>query len=120
MKQTINDVIISEIMMVRLSKGCLFFKDDVINLLTKLAHKITDIPEEKPKVDINDLKYYIEENLYQAVQDLRTDDVIDFDSAEFTIDCNCVSISDISFNECNLENKLSSGINKIIDNYIAQ
>lgn len=119
-QEKINDVIISEIMMVRLSAGSLFSKDDVIDLLTKIAHKISDIPEDKPTIDIKDLKDYIEENLYSVVNKLRTDEVIDFDSAEFHLDSNCISLSDISLNENKLENNLSSGINKIIDNYIAQ
>ena len=129
MNKVINEQFDKLLLEIRESKSSIFSQDDVFNIIFKLQRDVHFIgnsqPNEpkvivEPKIDINDLKNYIEENLYIAVQYLKTNDVIDFDSASFYIDCNCVSISDISLNENQLENDLFIGINKIIDNYIAQ
>jgi hypothetical protein len=129
MNKVINEQFDKLLLEIRESKSSIFSQDDVFNIIFKLQRDVHFIgnsqPNEpkvivEPKIDINDLKDYIEENLYSVVNKLRTDEVIDFDSAEFHIDSNCISLSEISLNENNLENKLSSGINKIIDNYIAQ
>jgi len=100
----------------------IYSKDDVTNLLYELMSdldtEINDIVEarQKPNVDLDDLRSKLHDAVYRKLDRMSNSDVIDFDSAEFSINYdNRVELDDINFNVDTLMDEVDEAINDVIE-----
>ena len=100
----------------------IYSKDDVTNLLYELVSdldtEINDIVElrQKPNVDLDDLRSKLHDAIYRKLDRMSNSDVIDFDSAEFSIAYdNRVELDDINFNVDTLIDEVDEAINDVIE-----
>lgn len=101
----------------------IYSKDDVTNLLHELVSdldtEINDIVEArqpKSNVDLDDLRSKLHDAIYRKLDRMSNSDVIDFDSAEFSIAYdNRVELDDINFNVDTLIDEVDEAINDIIE-----
>ena len=89
------------------SVASLFTKDDVINLIEAIETVGTDIDIEK-----------LIEHVQDAVNNLNDFDIVDTDSAEFSLDGSTIQLDSISIDNGNIENEIDTAIREFIDQLV--
>ena len=97
-----------------------FTKDDVIKILEDIQ---SSIPEPKPQSSISaerieKLKSDLLESIYDKVIELDSDDVVDFDSAEFEIRyLNTVELNSIDWNSEKINDKVEEAVDEVLHDF---
>ena len=112
MKQTYENTKIT----VKNSISSIFSKDDVIAILNSLE---TQLQNEQPSLDIDKVRFYskLESLIDNNIGNLGSDDIVDFDSAELSLDYhNKVIIDGIDINS-SLSSYCLNGVEDLIDEF---
>lgn len=113
--QTIQTVFDTQIEQVRTSPASLFTKDDVCNLLSDFEKRIAAAQSQLKGLE--DLKNSISQQYQEEIEDTDSDQLIDFDSAEFSIGYdNRIEIDSIDINK----DAIMAKFNRVLDNIFNQ
>jgi hypothetical protein len=109
-----NQVITNAIEKVFTSFPSIYSKQDVIDLLTSL-----EFPEqENQSVDIDKLRDLITDKLTDAVNNLRSDDIVDYGSVEFSIGYeNKIELDSIDVNVDTITDEFENVVEKVLTEY---
>ena len=101
---------------VKNSISSIFSKDDVIAILNSLE---TQLQNEQPSLDIDKVRFYskLESLIDNNIGNLDSDDIVDFGSAELSLDYNNkVIIDGIDIND-SLSSYCLNGVEDLIDKF---
>ena len=101
---------------VKNSISSIFSKDDVIAILNSLE---TQLQNEQPSLDIDKVRFYskLESLIDNNIGNLDSDDIVDFGSAELSLDYNNkVIIDGIDIND-SLSSYCLNGVEDLIDEF---
>jgi hypothetical protein len=89
------------------SPSSLFTKQDVLDILSKIES--TPVEPQDKVITQNDIEDFID-YLSDQMSNLGSGDIVDFDSAEFSLNGNEIVLEDISINIDSVLNDLSSAV----------
>ncbi len=89
------------------SVASLFTKEDVINLIEAIETVGADIDVEK-----------LIEHVQDAIGNMDDFDIVDTDSAEFSLDGSTIQLDSISIDNHNIENEIDTAIREFIDQLV--
>jgi hypothetical protein len=97
MKQQVKSIIETFIANAQESYPSIYSKDDVVTLLNDMLVKVDELEDVEEREDGE--KTYTEEQISNAIADMNTDTIVDIDhsSAEFELDGNEVSLSNVEY-----------------------
>jgi molybdate-binding protein len=97
MKQEVKNTIENFIIIAQESYPSIYSKDDVVKLLRDMLAKVEEIEETEVEVKEGT---YTKEQIANAIADMRTDTMVDirYDSAEFELCYNEISVTEIDYN----------------------
>jgi hypothetical protein len=95
MKQQVKSIIETFIANAQKSYPSIYSKDDVVKLLNDMLVKVDELEEENEK----EHGTFTKEQIANAIDEMRTDTIVDVDyaSAEFDLDGNEISVTDIDY-----------------------
>lgn len=96
MKQEVKNTIENFIIIVKESYPSIYCKDDVVSLLRDMLTKVEDMEETEVEVKEGT---YTKEQIANAIADMKTDTMVDirYDSAEFELSYNEISVTEIDY-----------------------
>jgi hypothetical protein len=111
MKQQVKSIIETFIANVPEFYPSIYLKDDVVTLLNDMLVKVEELEEENQK----EYGTYTKEQIANAIDEMRTDTIIDLDysSAEFDLDGNEISVNDMDYEVDT--NELRINLFKVLD-----
>jgi hypothetical protein len=111
MKQQVKSIIETFIANVPEFYPSIYSKDDVVTLLNDMLVKVEELEEENQK----EYGTYTKEQIANAIDEMRTDTIIDLDysSAEFDLDGNEISVNDMDYEVDT--NELRINLFKVLD-----
>jgi hypothetical protein len=111
MKQQVKSIIEKFIANVPEFYPSIYSKDDVVTLLNDMLVKVEELEEENQK----EYGTYTKEQIANAIDEMRTDTIIDLDysSAEFDLDGNEISVNDMDYEVDT--NELRINLFKVLD-----
>jgi len=101
---------------VKNSISSIFSKDDVIAILNSLE---TQLQNEQPSLDIDKVRFYskLESLIDNNIDNLDSGDIIDFDSAELSLDYNNKVVIDVIDINSSLSSHCLDGVEDLIDEF---
>jgi hypothetical protein len=111
MKQQVESIIQNFISSTEKSYPSIYSRVDVIVLLNDILFKVHELEEENQK----EYGTYTKEQIANAIDEMRTDTIIDLDysSAEFDLDGNEISVNDMDYEVDT--NELRINLFKVLD-----
>jgi len=112
MKQTFENTKIT----VKNSISSIFSKDDVIAILNSLE---TQLQNEQPSLDIDKVKFYskLESLIDKNINNIDLSHIVDYDSAEFSLDYNNKVVIDVIDIDSNVLSNCLNGVEDLIDEF---
>jgi len=112
MKQTFKNTKIT----VKNSISSIFSKDDVIAILNSLE---TQLQNEQPSLDIDKVKFYskLESLIDKNINNIDLSHIVDYDSAEFSLDYNNKVVIDVIDIDSNVLSNCLNGVEDLIDEF---
>jgi hypothetical protein len=86
-----------------------FTKQDVLQLLANLEAK---------NIDVKKLAEVIEDHIMNTIQNVSSDEIVDYESAEFELSGNEIRLNDIMLNESGIRDNVTYDLTQIITDYI--
>lgn len=98
MKQQVKNTIENFILISQESYPSIYSKDDVVKLLRDMLIKVDELEEEVVDENGGD-KTYTKLDISNAIDDMRTDTIVDLDysSAEFDLDGNYITVNEMDY-----------------------
>ena len=95
------------------SVSSIFSKDDVLALLNRIA------PSSGSVIDQDKLMKLLSEEVDSAINDLSSDDVVDFGTAGFSLNYNEIQLDDISLNSDTIGEKIQDALDRALNEYFS-
>lgn len=97
MKQQVKSIIETFIANAQESYPSIYSKDDVVKLLNDMLVKVDEL--EEVEQENSGERTYTKQQLEDAIDDMRTDTIVDLDyrSAEFDLDGNEISVTNLDY-----------------------
>jgi len=101
---------------VKNSISSIFSKDDVIAILNSLE---TQLQNEQPSLDIDKVKFYskLESLIDKNINNIDLSHIVDYDSAEFSLDYNNKVVIDVIDIDSNVLSNCLNGVEDLIDEF---
>ena len=113
MKQQVTNTIENFIIIAQESYPSIYSKDDVVKLLRDMLTKVEEMEETEVA---NTEGTYTKQQIADAISDMRTDTIVDirYDSAEFELSYNEISVTEIDY-DVDVE-EIQKSLFKALDN----